>query len=390
MLANRTRVFLRLCLLVRPVVACLVLAAACALLAGCPGDTDGGPIIDVWTLPDAAVSLDLPVSKRQCLLGITPMGAPNPETTQADLLAAVRLAGGLAELIVIRQRVDWEAYRPGGNAPASLTDDLLNLLEMARSAGMTKCLVELDPVVSRHEIGPLPPVLEGHDFSSPDVRHALLKMAEQVALRGQPDYLSFAVEINGYYESHPEDFENFVTLHKELYDVVKRISPKTQIMASFNLEAIQGLLKGVTEYGNHGPQWFLIDRFEPKIDAVAFSTLPYSVYYSPLLLPDDYLSRIANHTSRPFVLSEVGWTTSQDVSSDELKQAQYLSLMTRQALPIPQLQVFAWTIMTDPPPGTLFDEFPTFMYLGLFDVNGEPKTALDVWTQFLEMPVETP
>ena len=166
------------------------------------------------------------------------------------------------------------------------------------------------------------------------------------------------------------------------------MAPEIQITVAFNYEALQGLFAGTEEYAADGPRFFLIDMFEPKVDAVAFSTLPWPVFPSPVNMPDDYISRIQQYTAHPILLSETGWTTTDVVDSNETMQMEYVAVMARQAMRTPQVELMAWSIAADPPPGTVFDEFPTFLNLGLFRQNGEPKPALDLWLDLLNRPYE--
>jgi len=357
------------------------------------GAAVGDPVIQFKGISEVEVNTGaLPPGTRHFLLGTVPIGAPSPAITDQALEEAIAFAGGTAECYVIRQKVDWEAFRPGGIAEPDFTQSIFDLLAAAEQSGFTASLVELDPIVDRHNVGPLPPAIEDQNFGSPDVREALRRQVIEVARGARPDYMSFAVEANGYFESNPDDFMNFVSLHKELYHEVKAISPETQVMVSFNLEAIQGLLSSLGGFSDHGPQWFLLDMFEPELDAVAFSTLPFPVYYEPLQIPDDYLSRIQEHTDRPIVLSEVGWTSYEGAGSDEEKQAEYLSLMTRQALRTPQLRVFAWTILFDAAEGSIFDLFPDFKFLGLLTADAMPKPAFTVYADlyFRTLVYDTP
>ncbi len=348
------------------------------------------PVIQLRQVPDQKLSLDLPSGDRHYLLGAVPIGAPSPNLTTDALFRAIATVGLTAECFVIRQKIDWEAFRPGGNAVPEFTQDIVVLLNTARDNGFTRTLVELDPIVDRHHVGPLPPAIADHDFSSPDVRQALRLQALIVAQEAKPTYLSLGVEVNGYYESNPADFANFVSLHKEIYDEIKAVSPDTVVMASFNLEAIQGLLAGVNDFSNHGPQWFILDMFSPKIDAVAFSTLPFPVYYDPLQIPDDYLSRIQEHTALPIVLSEVGWHSNEDSNSNQTRQREYLARMIRLANRTANLHVLAWTIMFDAADGSVFDAFPDFKYLGLLSWEGEPKEGFSLWEALYDNPYVPP
>ena len=348
------------------------------------------PVIQLRQMPEHSLSHDLPDGPRHYLLGAVPIGAPSPILTDDDVYRSIATVATFADCFVIRQKIDWEAYRPGGSAFPELTESIVHLWQGASESGFTSLLVELDPIVDRHHIGPLPPAIEDHDFSSPDVRTAFRRQALEVAARVKPRYLSFGVEVNGYYESNPDDFANFVSLHQELYDEVKAISPDTQIMASFNLEALQGLLAQLGGFSDHPPYWFLIDRFEPKIDAVAFSTLPFPVFYEPSQIPLDYLSRIQTHTDLPIVLSEVGWHSYEPGGSNQAKQHDYLVTMIRRAAFTPNLRVFAWTIMYDAADGSVFDSFPDFKFLGMLSWDGNPKEALATWKALYDVPYVPP
>lgn len=346
------------------------------------------PVIQLRQVADQKLSTELPPGTRHYLLGGVPIGAPSPNLSDDALYQAIATTALTTDCFVIRQKIDWEAFRPGGDAEPDFTNSITQLVDAARESGFTTILIELDPIVDRHNIGPLPPAIADHDFSSPAVREALTTQAIVVAETEQPDFLSLGVEINGYYESNPTDFENFVSLHKEIYDQVKAVSPDTQVMASFNLEAIQGLLVGVNEYSDHGPQWYIIEKFKPKVDAVAFSTLPFPVFYEPLQIPDDYLSRIEAQTDLPIVISEFGWHSYEASQSSETRQREYLARMIRVADKTPNVRVMAWTIIYDAAEGSIFDAFPDFKYLGMLSWDGKPKEAFSLWQALYERPYE--
>lgn len=355
------------------------------------GDSESGAaIIQIKGVPQSTVDTSGVPGSRHFYLGAVPIGAPGPGVTEQVLDDAIKFTAQRAECFVIRQKVDWEAFRPGGIAEPDFTIDIIKLLNQARAAGFTKTLVELDPIVDRHTIGPLPPAIAHEKFDGPSVRQALMRQAIEVVTKAKPDFLSLGVEVNGYYESEPDDFMNFVSLHKEIYDQVKAIDPHVLVMPSFNLEALQGLLSGLNDYSTHGPQWFLIDLFEPKLDAVAFSTLPFPVLYRPIQMPKNYILQIQDYTNKPIILSEVGWTTSVQDGSDEQQQREYVAMMTRQALRTPQLRVLAWTIYFDAADGSIFDAFPAFKYLGLLSPDGNPKPAFDTWVNLHSMPLVLP
>jgi hypothetical protein len=367
------------------VLSCFVTLVGLGLQA-CDTRTPADTVMQVKNISDVVVDHTIPDQPRHYIMGAVAIGAAEPNASVESLDHLIEKASQIAECIVIRPLIDWSHFRPGGTAEPERLQEVLDIIRRARSYGMPYCIVELDPILSRHEVSPLPPEMAGQNFSSPDVRAALRGMALAVAEQAKPTYLSFGVEINGYYDSNPNDFANLVSLHKELYDEVKAVSPGTKITVAFNYEAMQGLLAGLDDYSTHGTRFFLIDMFEPKIDAVAFSTLPWPIFPAPVNMPEDYISKLQNHTKRPILLSETGWTTADEAGSNEGKQMDYVAMMARQALRTPQLELMSWSVMADPPSGTVFEAFPSFMHLGLFRQDLSSKPAMALWKELLSRP----
>jgi hypothetical protein len=167
--------------------------------------------------------------------------------------------------------------------------------------------------------------------------------------------------------------------------------PDVQFIGAFNLEALQGFFGTLDPFSDHPPQWFLIDRLEPKLDAVAFATLPFGFYLSPLQIPDDYLSRIEQHTARDILFTEIGWPGSPgDPQYTPQSQFEYLARMTRLLDRMSQARLVIWTTLFDADPGTASFVTAQFQFLGLFDHADQPKPALDLWQQLVALPYRPP
>lgn len=294
-------------------------------------------------------------------------------------------AAKLSDCFVARPRMNWVKFGPLGNG--ALNDDLVAAVNHSREIGLDCVVIEIDPVADRRHVGLLPPELEGMNFSDAAVRDPIQRMAVKIATQLRPTYLSIGVEMNGYYESNPDDFLNYVDLHKEMYDVVKAEAPEVQVIAAFNLEALQGFFGDLDEFSNHGPQWFLIDMLEPKLDAVAFSTLPYGFFIRAVQIPDDYLSRIELHTSRDILFTEIGWPGgSSEFIFTTQSQAEYLARMVQLVDAMPQARLITWTTLFDVDRDTPTLVSESFKSLGLIDDRDHPKPALDLWREVHNLP----
>lgn len=369
------------------------MACAAALLsAGCPGDGPGTPTtqptFSAVGLPRVTTSSTLRLTKRRYLTGCVPAAFTVDSGDQGQrFFARVRQSAQYGDAFVARPRMDWVRFGPNGDGLVNL--DIAEAVRIAREEGMRYVVLEIDPVADRRNVGILPPELAGKNFADPEVRDPIKRMAVELALQLQPDYLSIGVEMNGYYESNPEDFENYVTLHKETYDLVKAVAPNVQFIAAFNLEALQGFFGDLDPFSNHPPQWFLFDMLEPKVDALAFATLPFGFYLSPLQIPDDYLSRIEQHTAREILFTEIGWPGSDtDPIYTFTSQEEYLAEVARLVDRMTQARLVVWTTLFDADPELGQVITPAFRALGLFDYQDQPKPALDLWRQIVALPHE--
>lgn len=370
----------------------LATALPAALVGGCPTDNTAeqtnSPAFSTVGIPQVSGDTTIRYKSRHYLTGVVPTAFANNDFDEGrQYFARVAASTAYGDAFVARPRMDWERWGPEGGQFINL--DLMHGISIARSGNQNTLVIEIDPVADRRHVGILPPELEGMDFSDPEVREPIKRFAAAIATQLRPQYLAISVEINAYYESNPEDFENFVTLHKETYDLVKAVNPDVQFFVAFNLEALQGFYSGQEEVATHGPQWFLIDKFEPKLDAVGFSTLPFAFYLSPLQFPEDYLSRIEKYTTRDILLTEVGWPASPDhpLYTHET-QRDYLIAMANLVERTPQTKLMTWTNMFDAEPDSATLVTPSFKILGLFDHLDGPKPALRIWEQIHALPYQ--
>lgn len=310
------------------------------------------------------------------------------ELTGQRYQEAFELAGDFGELILIQRAPPWQEFRPGGSISSDTVATTEAEKELAEENGL-RLFIAIDPTAGetgRSQLAALPEDLAGRTFGDPDVRAAFLSYAEYVALNYQPDYLALGVEINMYQQRRPEDFDNFLSLYFEAYDIVKRQSPQTLVFPTFQMEELQGLLPGGEA---HPPQWDLLRRFEPKLDLVAISTYPSFVFETPADIPADYYDQLRLHTDRPIAIAEMGYSSGpgrQGMNEGtEAEQRGFLAqiLLKAESLDMPFV---IWFAASDP---AFAAEAPydLFQHIGLRRADGSAKPSWSLWEQAARRPL---
>jgi len=208
-----------------------------------------------------------------------------------------------------------------------------------------------------------------------------------------PLYFAIGLEVNTYYQYHPDDFANFVSLYTECYDAI-RASPggsSTAVYPVFQLERMQGIGTAVGYSGV--AQWAILDQFGGKIDLLVFTTYPEVEYATPADIPSDYYTGIYASVpgalqSRKIAFSEIGWNSDNLISvtgtsNSYLSQVAFIDRFAVLVNPLKdagQVEFVVWAYMHDTIATGTFDPFRT---IGLKDCHGDPKgPANDVWNEW--------
>jgi hypothetical protein len=138
-----------------------------------------------------------------------------------------------------------------------------------------------------------------------------------------------------------------------------------------------------------------VEAFEPHLDIWAISSYPYFVFPSGADIPADYYSRLLDQTDKPVAVAEGGWT-SRDVSTihaTPADQVAYLNAIHNQLgsrmafwvyLLLNDIDMDSYIAMMEAQ-GVPVDDITTlslFASLGLREMDGTPKPALEVWLGF--------
>ncbi len=217
---------------------------------------------------------------------------------------------------------------------------------------------------------------------------------KQVALRicdtFNPNYLALGIGVNVYYQYHPEDFDRFVEVYKDIYDTIKS-NPKytyTKVFVTFQLENMKGLGAAIGYPGKS--QWEILKKFDGKLDLLVFTSFPEVEYPTPEELPADYYSSIynnvpANLRDKKIAFSEIGWNSENLIpitgeNNSYLSQVHFIDKFAHLINSLKdshKVEFVTWTMMHDFKNTGSFHPLRT---IGLRDSTGRPKDADDsVW-----------
>lgn len=311
-----------------------------------------------------------------------------PELTEESYASTFELAGRSGEVILIQRTPPWSELLAGKlSSQTERTTERERELAEANGLDLFVAIDPMDVSVGRSAIAGLPDELSGAGFGDEQIREAFLAYARYVAQNYRPRYLALGVEVNSYQHQQPEDFERFVVLYHEAYEAVKEIAPDTIVFPTFQLEELQGLLPQSDPYPQ---QWYLMNRFEPRLDLLAVSSFPSLVYDDQADIPASYFAQLAAYTSRPIAITGLGFASDSTVEGAagdlELQQAEFLRRTLDNAQQL-SMSLVVWFIGQDP---TFTGEplHDALQNVGLRRQDGTGKEAWAVWQEVARRAIE--
>jgi len=188
----------------------------------------------------------------------------------------------------------------------------------------------------------------------------------------RPRYLSLGNEVNRWYEEYgsedgdPQGFQHYLSLHGEVYDAVKSLSPETRVFCTFAREMVGQ---------NREADMTVIEMFDPdKMDLLAWTSYPHAVrgINSPADIPDDYYSGPSSHLpGKPVAFTEAAWPALETFGGEQ-GQADFINELCGRLTAGAEVEVrlLGWPWLHD-----LSEEDRT----GLISRDGIPRMAYAVW-----------
>ncbi len=85
---------------------------------------------------------------------------------------------------------------------------------------------------------PFPNELRGKSYDDPAVLKAFLSYCRRMLAIFHPDYLAIGIEVNEIYQVGPDKWKAYATLHRHVYEGLKKDHPDLPIFASFTLHGM--------------------------------------------------------------------------------------------------------------------------------------------------------
>ena len=322
---------------------------------------------------------------------------PSPsELTEESVLATLEGIGEHGDVILLQEALPWTDFLDGADGDSQTLQQQHDMTVLAGQNGLEVIFV-IDPLngLDRRQFAPLPTQLAGGNFGTPGVRTAFKNYALRLVREFHPRYLSLASEINTYADAHPEDFPNFVSLYHEIYGAIKAESPDTQVFVTFQWDDLNNAIPFDPTGGErYQTKWEQIEIFEPNLDVWAISSYPFVAFDSSADIPPDYYTPLLTRTDKPLAVAEGGVNSRAigQFKGTPQDQVDYLNAIQVQL----GERLFFWIyLILNDINGEAYRDFLAkngmettadtilwFAAVGLREIDGTPKPALQVWDGF--------
>jgi hypothetical protein len=341
------------------------------LLTGCGG---GGP---------SQPSGPAPRTFRMGFSGIPPR---NDENT---IIAAIDLWSRRADAAILSLEPPWSDLLRGVPPETYVTVVYVPLVNYYRSKGH-RIWVYLDPGNGLNRGGESDGLVNaGRSIEEPEIQQLYRHFAVAMDTLLRPEHMGVALETNLIRGASPPAL--YAAIRQVANDAaadVRAVDPAVILSVSVQVDFAWGHFDGS---GFKGVAADFADF--PFLQELGLSSYPYLAGYTdPNQIPNDYYTRLVEGRQLPTMVTEGGWTSASlggIVSSPEtqsrwiLRQAQLLD--TARAIAVFQLTFTDLDLAAFPqPPGSAL---PLFAWLGLVDVNLNPKPALTAWDQVFARPL---
>jgi hypothetical protein len=344
----------------------LILAVAGLFLASCGGDSDNG----------------LPA--RTYVMGFS--GFP-PEPSLSSILQTIEMWSHRADAALIVNEVPWDSLLAGKNAESLVRNNQLGLANYYRAKGL-RVIASVDPTngLDRASDSGLLKAA-GHSLTEPAMQALYVDYVVAMQTLVHPDYLSIASETNLIRLAAPDS----------LYQAVKHAAntAATQILAADPSAKLFATVQVEVAWGRFSPtptyQGIAQDRADfPFMVVLGLSSYPYlGGFADPDSIPLDYYDRLDEGAAISMMVIEGGWssvTVSPTATSPEM-QRRYIE---RHEAILDKINAIGWFQITftdiDLAAIGLPPSAAPFAYLGLVDVNLQPKPALSAWDAAFARP----
>ena len=311
-----------------------------------------------------------------------------PEPSIASILETIDLWSHRADAALIVTEVPWDSLLADKNAESLIRNNQLGLAAYYRAKGL-RVIASVDPTNGldrASDSGPLKAA--GHSLTEPAMQALYVDYVVAMQTLIHPDYMGIASETNLIRLIAPDS----------LYQAVKQAAntASTQILLADPSATLFTTVQVEVAWGRFtsSPVYIGIaqDRTDfPFIDVLGLSSYPYlGGFADPDSIPMDYYDRLDTGAPIPMMVIEGGWSsvTVSPTVTDPAMQRRYIE---RNEAILDQVGAIGWFQITftdiDLAAIGLPPSAAIFAYLGLVDVNLQPKPALTAWDATFHRPM---
>jgi hypothetical protein len=232
----------------------------------------------------------------------------------------------------------------------------------------------------------VPKDLARTSWSDPKMKARLFRLLEQISgpLKPHTDWFVLGYEIDGYFEKHPGEFNDFVSLHREATEKIKQLIPGVKVSStlafSTGLHKLEGPLAAMNDH----------------LDFLALTYTPLRPDFSveePSAIHSDFAKMKQAAKGRKIVFQEIAYPTASVSRGSEDKQAEFYRLAFAEFAKDPgAFDAVNFMNLADLSEDDArgFTEFyglklpafkGTLQTLGVFDQQGKPKKAWNELTK---------
>jgi hypothetical protein len=289
-----------------------------------------------------------------------------------------------ADAGIVLQEPPWAELLAGQDPEALVRANPLAVASLFRARGL-RIIGSIDPTNGLDrgsESGAL--VATRRSLAEPDVRALYRRYVGAFVRLVRPEALTVASETNLIRAiAPPAVYAAVVAAANEAAAEARQQDPGVRLMITIQVEVANGRLPGGAGAGLARD---LTDfRFAQAVGLSSYPTLAGSG--DPSELPIDYYSRLAAEARLPVLLIEGGWPSRNiGIESSPEEQRRYI---VRQVEMLDAAQAEGWfqLTFTDLDPASFPAGVTPFAYLGLVDVDFQPKVALQAWDEAFRRPL---
>jgi len=315
------------------------------------------------------ITQKLPISERKFYIGFVPNPASAPKSTFNDIIKAYEEAREIAEISVV-----WVAKQSLGEYELLKKNRLITAI---RVYGL-KPLITLNFATLKQSQNGLEYVIDAPSGINPSLsdlefRQLWKNEAKKIAQEFRPEYFSLGNEINDYFYFHPDEFETYLSLVKQVYNEIKSVCPDTKVLV-------------VLSY-NHlieNNQWDMLTKLDSCVDLIGLTTYPYKKFSTPDDIPIDYYSRLKQYITKPVAFTEIGWSSTG--KNTEKIQADFLIKFLELTKGL-DIEMINWLFLHETTLTGIIAQIshPDVTTIALKRPDGRKKEVYDIWVALKQL-----